>query len=234
MLFKKPSVLVALFLSLTACNQNQSLIDHITFQPAANLETIRVSVVFAKSFQTNFAGIFNVGDYGNIFVNPFTTTENFEVGFSLNTAIVNDQNYIKLSPTDVLPSGVSTEIGYAVVEVKSPQPINKDFDIVAYVDVLKGAWLGAAMTFSSATANNLLPQGLTLTQGFLPDAQKQSQVIAALFGPIKDAEGIQTSNGGIAVFADIKKLLGNGTLSAGEALEVHTTEPFTSHLQYAL
>lgn len=213
----KSITLILLVALSSSCKQ--SLIDHIDFKPSENLESLRVAVVFTKNLTVDFSGIFAIEPYGNAFVNPYTPTENFQVGFLLNTAIINDQNYIKLDPTDVLPNGVSTGIGYAVVAVHAPKPINEHYDIYAYVDVAKGAWLGSAVTFISPTANSELPSNVTITQGFLPDANKKNQVLASFYSPKKGTDGIATG-GGIAVFANVKELLDHGGLVANETITV--------------
>src|SRR5437868_4784272 len=86
----------ALTLLTTGCDDKYKIIDHVTFKPSENLEVIRVSIVFKNTIQTDLAGGLQLKNYGYVFVNPYTPAQNFEVGFDLDTAIVNDQDYVRL------------------------------------------------------------------------------------------------------------------------------------------
>ena len=197
------AAIVAAF-SCLGCKQN--LIDHVTFQPSSNLEVVRVSIVFTQNVKSQLSGIYDLKNYGELFANPWTTTEPFEVGFDLNTAIVNDQNYIKLSPTNLLANGVPIGINATVVQIQDPKPINPQFDLYGYVDVLHGEWLGVAAMFTYLNDQNF-PAGLTLTQTFSPDKQGVPRILADVFGPTVNSDGTLARAGGIAMFANVKELV---------------------------
>jgi hypothetical protein len=193
-------------ISATACKGRTALIDHVTFEPSANLETIKVSLVFSNNVQTDLAGGFALKDYGYLFVNPFTTAAPFEVGFNLNTSIVSDQDYVSIQPTEVLPNGAPIGLDHALVEIKSPAPVSSKFDIYGYVDVSKQEWLGTAAIFSFIN-DKYFPNGLALNQSFLRDAQGIPSIMASVFGPSLSADGTVKRAGGIALFANVKRLI---------------------------
>src|SRR5580700_6089825 len=109
--------LLSLVLVTAGCNP-QALISKVTVGISQNLETVTVTLMFAPQIQETLAGSIAIKDYGDIFVNPSTTTAPFEVGFALNTSIVNDQDYVHFTPTEVLPNGFPIGIGYPVVQVQ--------------------------------------------------------------------------------------------------------------------
>ena len=188
------------------CNPVISFIDHISFAPSSNLETVRVSVVFSSNIKSDLAGGFVIKDYGFLFINPYTQSEPFEVGFSLNTSIANDQDYVNITPTQILPNGMPIGIDYALVELRGKTPISSKFDLFGYVDVLHAAWLGAAGIFSFLT-DQYFPSGLSVSQTFMPDAQGKPGIIASVFGPSLNTDGTLRRAGGVAVFANIKQLV---------------------------
>ena len=64
---------------------------------------------FASSIQTDIGGTYDVAvagnDYGEILINPSTSSTPFSVGFNLNLNIVNDQTVVNYTPVATLPSG---------------------------------------------------------------------------------------------------------------------------------
>jgi hypothetical protein len=219
-MFKKWALILAVTASVFVggCRKGDfNLVDHIVFEPSNNLETVKVSLVFTQNITTNLAAGFLIKDYGLLFINPHTQTSPFEIGFALNTNIVNDQDYIKLTPTEVLPNGIPIGIDYALAEVRSPTPINPKFDIYGYVDVLHQAWLGAAAIFGFIDNQNF-PDGLSISQVFLRDTQGRPGVIASVFGPSTSADGSVKRAGGIALFANVKQLLAGQRLKPGYKL----------------
>lgn len=196
------------------CNNPPSLIDHVSFQPSDNLETVRVSLVFAKNIQSDFSGAFTVKDYGYLFINPYTSQEPFEVGFALNTSIVNDQDYVKLTPTQVLPNGQPIGLDYALVQVQGAQPVSKQVDLFGYIDVLHASWIGTAAIFSFIN-DKYIPNGLSISQVFLRNAQGLPGIIASVFGPALNSDGTLKTNGGIALFANVRQLVDNHVMGPG-------------------
>lgn len=205
------ALLVVSVVSMSACRGKASFIDHVAFQPSENLEVVRVSVVFGRNVRSDLAGGFAIKDYGFLFVNPYTASAPFEIGFSLNTSIVNEQEYVDLAPTEVLPNGLPIGLGRALVEVKSPQPVGSGFDLYGYVDVLRASWLGAAAIFSFIN-DQYFPNGLTLSQTFLRDAEGRPGVTASVFGPSVSGDGTIRRAGGIAFFANVRQLLAQGAI----------------------
>jgi hypothetical protein len=195
------------------CKSKFKLVDHVLFQPSDNLESVKVTLVFTDRIQTSVSGAFTVGDYGYLFVNPFTPTQAFEVGFSLDTDIVNDQHYVQLQPTEVFPNGIPMGLGYGLVQVQSPTPISSKFDLYGYVDVLHQSWLGAAAIFSFIN-DQYFPNDLAVSQVFLRDDEGNPGVIASVFGPSVDHAGNVKRAGGIALLANVKQLLAEGKLGS--------------------
>jgi len=209
-------LVLSLALSASGCKQQPKIIDHVVFKPSENLEVVRVSLVFTNNVQTNVSGSFTIMNYGTLFANPYTPTEPFEVGFDLDTDIVNEQQFVHLEPTTVLPNGLPLGLPYAVVEIRKPTPISPNFDIYGYVDVLHGAWLGVATLFGFV--DNYFPEDLSVSQVFFRDDQGRPGVLASVFGPTLDNNGNVTRSGGISLFANIKQLIHKGMLKPGQEL----------------
>jgi hypothetical protein len=201
----------------SGCPGKFKLIDHVTFTPSDNLESVKVSLVFTNRIQTNVSGAFTVGDYGYLFVNPFTPTQPFEVGFSLDTDIVNDQHYAQLNPTEVFPNGLPIGLGYALVQIQAESPISSKFDLYGYVDVLHTSWLGTAAIFSFIN-DQYFPNDLSISQVFLRNGEGKPGVIASVFGPSVDNAGNMSRAGGIAVLANVRQLLEGGQLRPGQSV----------------
>lgn len=197
--------LILTALTQSACDPLPSLIEKITFQPSENLETIRVSLVFTPVIQSGFAIGYPVKDYGSLFINPYISQEKpFELGFALNTAVFNDQDYVKLTPTTLMPNGEPIGADYALAEVRGAHPAHPKFDIMAYVDILHANWLGVAMMFLE---DKYFPAGLALSQIFKRDDQGKPTVVASVFGP-RAATGSQPARlGGVGVFVNIAYLI---------------------------
>ncbi|MBI3558584.1 MAG: hypothetical protein HY074_20125 [Deltaproteobacteria bacterium] len=213
----KKSVLATLGIALvfaSGCNSQNRIIDHVNFTPSENLEVVRVSVAFTGKIQSDLAGGFPLKGYGYIFVNPFTPAQPFEVGFDLDTSIVNDQDYIRLQPTTVLPNGVPIGIDRALVEVHGAKPISDKFDLYAYLDVLKAEWLGVASIFSFLT-DKYFPVGLSVNEVLLRDKEQNPAIIGSVFGPALNSDGTLARAGGVALFANVRKLIEEHTLKAG-------------------
>jgi hypothetical protein len=200
--------LLVMALGMTGCKKQTSMIDHVSFKAADSLESVRLSLVFAKSVKSTMAAGFNIKDYGYLFVNPATETAPFEIGFDLATSIVNDQDYVQLTPTTVMPNGIALPINYAVVQIQGENPISSKMDLYAYVDVLHGQYVGAAAIFK--VLDEYFPEGLSVNQVFMRDHQGRPGVIASIFGPETDVHdgNVVTRSGGISVFANVKQLLG--------------------------
>lgn len=213
----------ALALSL-GCESTPQLIDHISVRPTENLEIIRVSLVFTQNIRSQLAGAYALKDYGTIFINPFTASTPFEVGFDLNTAIVNDQDYVALTPTEFLPNGVPIGIGYAMAEVRAETPISDKFDIYGYVDILRANWLGVAGIFNFLN-DQYFPAGLSVSQSFVPDAQGRPSVLASVFGPSLNTNGSLRRAGGIALFANVRALIQQMGGNVGGPLKPFDAKP---------
>lgn len=201
------SILLAgsLLLAATGCKNENRLIEKVTFTPSENLEAVTVSLVFGSSVQADLAGGFALKDYGYLFINPFTEEKPFEVGFSLNTDIVNEQDYVNLEPTTVYPNGVPIGLPYALAQINAPKPINANFDLYGYVDVLHGKWLGVAAIFNFMSDKNF-PADLAVTQAFMRDGQGKPAILASVFGPSVD-NGTLVRHGGIMLLANVRQLI---------------------------
>lgn len=217
---------VALIMAVTGsgCFQNK-LIDHVTFKPSDDLKSIRVSLVFSPTIQTNFGAAFNIKQYGSLFVTPFYgLAQPFEVGFDLNTAIFNDQDYIRLTPTGNLPNGMPIGLPrdkdgkpYALAEVKDSQAASPKYDLYAYVDVLHANWLGAAAIFTFMD-NRYFPPYLSVTQIFMRDAAGNPGVVGSVFGPSLNLDGSLKKPGGIVLFANVRQLISGHVLADAKGI----------------
>lgn len=218
-------LLVAVGSLATGCKQDLKVIDKVTFKPSDNLETIRVSLVFANRIKTDLQGAFQIKDYGSIFANPFTETSPFEIGFDLNTAVMNDQDYVNVTPTTVFPNGVAIGLDHAVVEVKAENPISSKFDIYGYVDILRRNWLGVAGMLNFL--DGYFPADLMINQVFKRDHQGNPEIFAAVFGPTVNDSGEVLRAGGLSVFANVRALINGGKLVPGKTLSFKATESVT-------
>ncbi len=213
----------AALMMVPACKwQQPKLIEKVTFQPSQNLETIRVSLVFGEQVKTDLAGGFTIMDYGYLFVSPFTSSQHFEVGFDLNTSIFDEQDYVGVEPTTLLPNGMPIGLPNAVVQLSGPSPISPKFDLYGYVDIYGKSWLGVSMMFQFLN-NDYFPAGLSITQSFLPNDEGKPGMIASVFGASLNPDGSIKRNGGIGYFANVRQLIEqyvNGGTSSAEAGKV--------------
>lgn len=192
--------------ALTGCRGQSKLIEKVNVQVYENLEAVRVSLVFTNKVKSDLAFSFALKEYGYAFLSPHTATQPFEVGFDLNTSIVNEQDYAHLQPTTVFPNGVPMGLPYALAEVRAETQLHSKFDAYAYVDVLLQSWLGTATMFRFPK-QEYFPRGLTISQVFLRDAQGNPGVIASIFGPELNSNGSVKRSGGIALLANVKQLV---------------------------
>jgi hypothetical protein len=188
------------------CKGGTTFIDHVAFKPSDNLETIKLSLVFGNAVKADLAGGFMIKDYGFLFINPYTQSEPFEIGFSLNTAIANDQEYVNIEPTAVLPNGMPIGIDHVMVEVRAKQPISSKFDLYGYVDVRDQSWLGTAAIFGFIN-DQYFPNDLSLNQAFLRNKDGKPGVLASVFGPTMNPDGTLRRAGGISIMANVRQLI---------------------------
>jgi hypothetical protein len=203
-LFTLFALLAAGGVTFSAC-EDVKIIDRVSTKVSSDLQSIRVSLLFQPSLEATFSGGFPLKNYGTIFVNPSTASAPFEVGFDLDTDIVNEQDYLHLQPTTVLPNGYPLGVPNPVVEVKSEMPIGSGFDAYAYVDVLRKNWVGAASMIRKMT--ELFPEGLVVSQVFMKDPNGEPAVIGHAYGPVWNENGTLRSAGGVAVLANVRYLI---------------------------
>ncbi len=212
MLQKKNSVMTGLITLLVCClfitsACTKKYVDKITFDFSPDLEAARVMLVFTKEVQTDFVGSFNIKDYGSLFLIPYESPKKpFKLGFDLKMDVVNDQEYIRLTPVERLPNGMPHGVTYPIVQVNLQAPVHKEFDLFTYVDVLKQKWLGVAVMFNELD-EKVFPKGLTLSQVFLRDNEGTPSVIAHLFGQGKKKSEYNT--GGIALLVNAYYMICN-------------------------
>jgi hypothetical protein len=191
--------------ALTGC-ENSTYFQKVVVKPADDLQSIRVSLVFTDALKSDWIGAFGLKDYGFLFVNPYTPKTPFEIGFDLNTAIVNDQDYIKLEPVTVFPNGNPLGIDGPLVQIKSATPINDKVDVYGYVDVLEKSWLGLSVIFLSADLDKV-PNDLSFTTQFLRNDAGAPGVIASIYGRSVSEDGAVTKPGGLTVLANVRQLM---------------------------
>lgn len=207
------SVASLMLLLSIGCSEGEKsdLIEKVNVKFADNLETIRVSLIFSDRIKADFSGTFNVKtssiDFGNLFVQPFTATQHFEIGFDLNTSILNEQDFARVDPTEFLPNGERLfYVPNPVFQVKSAKPVHEKFDLYGYVDVLGASWLGVAAIFNFLNDKNF-PSGITLTHPLMKDDAGNYTVAGSIFGPTLNEDGSLKRAGGIAIFANIRWLV---------------------------
>jgi hypothetical protein len=217
--FKAGVIVLSVTAALLAggCRGKFKLIERVAFTPSQNLESVKVSLVFTPRIQTSISGAFAAGSYGYLFVNPYTSSQPFEVGFSLDTDIVNDQDYAQIAPTEVFPNGVPMGIGHALVQIQAADPVSSKFDLYGYVDVLERDWLGSAAIFSFIN-DQYFPNDLAISQVFLRNDEGKPGVIASVFGPTVDHAGGVKRAGGIALLANVRQLIAGGYLKPGRTV----------------
>lgn len=214
--------LIALLPGISGCDK--PLISGVAFTVEPNIETLKVQLNFSDEVQTDLGGAFAVNtggrDYGQIEIEPSSPDNPFNVGFRLNLAIVNEQDYVNLEPVTTLPSGQPIPIpslNRAFAKVSLKNEINPNFDVYAYVDVVGKEWIGVALTLKFINSK-YFPAGLSLSKGFVKAKDGRNQIYGAVFGPKVDNNGNMTVPGGIALFANAKSLItgardGSGPMS---------------------
>jgi len=207
---------VFVFTSMTGCKQE--FIDKVTVKPSDDLTVLRVALVFKTNVKFDLSAMIDVSRYGTAFINPFTETTPFEIGFNLNTDIVNDQDFAHLQPTTTLPNGMPIGLPMPVVEIRPEKPISDKFDLYTYVDVLKLSWVGVAGTFHFLS--NDFPAALALNATFLPDANGNPGIMASVFGPTTNSDGTLSRPPGVAVFANIRQLVHHQDIIPGKTIEI--------------
>lgn len=217
-------------IALSSCGKKNRLIDKFTVEPSENLETVRISLIFAKSVKSSLTGGFAIKEYGYIFMNPFTQTEPFEVGFNLNTQIFGDQDFALLKPTQLWPNGDPNGITEALVEVRAHNPVSPNFDIYGYVDLIPPLeWLGTAIILNFMN-ESIFPAGLkTVTQVLKKDHQGKPQIIGSVFSPTLNLDGSLKKPGGFALLANVNTLIsemaGKRSLSQKALSEIYFSGP---------
>ncbi len=209
---------------LAGCNKDTALFKKVDITISDNLEVVRLALQFTDKIQSDLSATFAIKEYGAAFMHPYTGAQPFEVGFDLNTSIVNEQDYVNLEPTTVFPNGVPMGIPYAVVEVSGGKPISDKFDMFGYVDVLHQSWLGAAGIFSFLQ-DKYFPEGLAISQVFTRDDGGMPAVLGSVFGPVKKPDGSLARAGGVALLANVRFLVeksgpGNHMVNGGKAIQL--------------
>lgn len=199
---------LALLAFLPGFSCSKPLISDVAFSVEPNLETLKIALNFSKDVQTDLGGSFDVKNYGAIEVEPTTPTTPFNVGFRLNLGIVNDQDYVRLTPVTTLPSGqpLPFNVNRAMAQVKLVNQINPNFDVYAYVDIVGKEWLGVAVTLKFIN-NKYFPAGLSVSKQFLKNSQGLARAAGSVFGPKVDSNGQLLIPGGIALFANAKAII---------------------------
>lgn len=224
MLYKKliSSILLPLFAAqLSGCGANR-FVDKVTIEPSQTLNTIRVALVFQRTVQTELQGMFAIRDYGYIFLNPYTETQPFEVGFLFNTDILDNNGLIGIEPTLFLPNGYPHPIGHPLVVLGEKEVEDGSIDSYGYVDVLERSWTGVAGVFMFMGKGNF-PDGLVVTESFLEDSSSTPRAHAVLYGPSLDDDGTLVSHGGVALFANVRALMPQ--IQAKRRMTLHRKAP---------
>jgi hypothetical protein len=184
------------------------LISGVGYSVEPNLETIKVQMNFAPDVQSDMGGSYPIKDYGTIEIEPSSPDRPFNVGFRVNTAVFNDQDYVHFEPTRYLPSGqpIPATIDRALAQITLKKETGSNYDVYAYLDVAKAEWFGLAVTMKFLNQKNF-PAGLSISQQFVKGKDGFSRVSAAVFGPRLDDKGNMIVPGGIAMFANIKGLI---------------------------
>lgn len=194
------------FLSLMGCGSKaRDYLDRIVIKPSSNLEIIRMRLIFKESVRLDFAYSFPIKEYGYLFINPYSSSSRFELGFDLDTAIFKDNEYLELEPRTVLPNGVPIGIDHALVEISPKKNSDRKVNIYGYVDILQSSWLGVASLFSFID-EKVLPAEFFLTQVFKRDVDRKPSVFVKIFGPTFHSDKSLDKSGGIAIFANFKAL----------------------------
>lgn len=196
----------AMSFALAGCKKEDlKFIDRVKFDFSDNLELASFGLLFTDKVKSEFFGTFNVKDYGYVYLNPYTPTTPFEVGFNLYwTRIVNDTDYVKLQPTSYLPNGEPTGLN-PLVELKMGHSVSDKYDMLAYVDVKNHSWLGTALIIQ-ALNTNLFPEGLTIRQVYQRDEANNPVIMGYAFGPTTNPDGSLKRAGGLALFANVRYL----------------------------
>ncbi|OFZ53622.1 MAG: hypothetical protein A2428_15085 [Bdellovibrionales bacterium RIFOXYC1_FULL_54_43] len=197
-------VLLVTLTATTGCGK-KGILDHVVVTPTENFQNVRVSLFFKSDVQLLLEGKVGVGEYGHVYMYPWTAGRPFEMGFELKSSVFHEPGYVNLKPTMYLPNGAPIGLPYAVVEVRGEQPVTPTFDLYGYVDVEHLSWLGMAGVFEISEGSDI-PAGLTLTQVFLRDEAGVPTLFASVLGPAFNTDGSVKQRAGLALFANVKAL----------------------------
>ncbi|MGE4233572.1 MAG: hypothetical protein AB7F43_09615 [Bacteriovoracia bacterium] len=186
------------------------IINNFQYSIPANLETLSVTAVFSDALDIDAGGTFPVLSFGQIEVYQKTSSNPFRVGFRLNLDVMNQLDQFIYKATTTMPSGMpfpNPIRNRALAEIEFAQSISKDIEPLLYIDLADNGrqWLGAAALFPFIDEG--FPEGVTVSQGFLEDANKIPRAIVSVFGP-KLQDGKVVNPGGVAVFVNIVSLVG--------------------------
>lgn len=202
--FKTIAMVLAAGVS-AGCNPGNP-ISGVTVQPLADNTALTVTVSFTNEVQAVLADSFSLSGYGEVFVNPYSVAEPMQFGITLSMAAFADPVLGQLPETDLLPNSLPIGIPGTLAEIVEPSPSSAEFTLYGYVDTRHGRWLGAAVIFGFS-GNQYFPDGYSYSGIYLRDSKGHPEVIASEFGPAVDSSGNLTRPGGLAVFADAKRIL---------------------------
>lgn len=200
------SVIVVAF-GVAACggSSGKKILEKVTYTPSPDLTSVEARLVFHDSVKLNLMGSYDLKDYGQLFVVPYSQQEPFQVGLTLDLTVFKDGDYVNLEPTSTFPNGVSMGLPNPLVKIQGASPVGDKFDLMGYVDITRGEWLGVAVILNFLD-DKVFPEGLAVTQNFSTNAQGKPGAIATLFGPQIDESGQMIQPGGIAFLANVKQL----------------------------
>ena len=198
---------------LVGCKND--LIESVKLKPSNDLSSVRVTLVFTDKVKLKLDRDVPLKDYGTLFVSPYSPEQHFELGLELDAKnIFYDTDYIHLEPTTNLPNGVPLGMGYPLVEIRAPESITDNFDMYGYVDVTQYSWLGTAAMFKFIDGETF-PRDLAINQVCAKDKEGKATIIASVFGPTMNADGSIKTFGGIALLANVRKLIEEGKVQPG-------------------
>jgi len=215
-------------LGVTCTNTSISRVDHVAVTLNTDLSGLKVSAVFPTTNTSTMSGVFEVKEYGSIFVSPYSAAAPLEFGFDLKSTLFSDTEYGALTPKDTIANGMPTANGKKMVEFASADTYTK-VSLYGQLDIQNQEWMGATGIFPAAIDSNF-PAGLLLTQWYKLDETGQPQIIVFLMGPKLNTDGSVGTPGHMSLFANAKELLASGqepgvAVSYKKAKEFYTLPP---------
>ncbi len=194
-------------MSLQFAGCKSELLDKLEYTISPTQDSVQIELQFTKLFPSYFEGLYELKDYGNIFLSPYKKRNPFKIGFSLKPELFNDPDLLKLKTTTTLPTGKTLPPTINRALVKSNLNSNNiDYSIYLYADTFGKEWAGVVILFNEYDSKHM-PRDYFITQDYFKAADGSSRATVVVFGPTNINKLSVEMPAGIAIFANLPAML---------------------------